>query len=346
MRTTVRLPGALTLALETMALAEGLDPAMTGADAAGDPGLQSLAAACLAGVVVPLRSFRSGKSRLGDSLDSGARAKLVASMAERVIAAAGPLPVVVVTSASEVRAWATARGLEVLEDPGTLNDAAKAGVRWAGHCGLPRAVVAHADLPFAESLVPLARDGGLPVVTAVPCHRDDGTPVLSVPTNLAFDFAYGLGSFRHHAAEAHRRGLAFRVVRDPALSHDVDVADDLPSYPGTNELRTPNSSVLPGVDALNCSRRVTLVQDMTELAPPGPLTDLVDVPVESAAPSGSPDNTVVPAASGISPAETASGSTSELVSTLHASGSYVMAVVASAALALVWPMRRFLGGTS
>ena len=45
-----------------------------------------------------------------------------------------------------------------------------------------------------------------PVAVAVPCHRDDGTPVLSLPTAVAgFVFAYGPGSFRRHAAAA--RGL-------------------------------------------------------------------------------------------------------------------------------------------
>ena len=61
----------------------------------------------------------------------------------------------------------------------------------------------------------------------VPCHRDDGTPVLSVPTAVDFRFAYGPGSFRLHAAEARRLGLGLRVVRDADLGFDVDIPDDL-----------------------------------------------------------------------------------------------------------------------
>ncbi len=63
----------------------------------------------------------------------------------------------------------------------------------------------------------------------VPCHRDDGTPVLSVPTDVDFHFAYGPRSFRRHAAEARRLGLGVRVVRDRDLGFDVDVPDDLVS---------------------------------------------------------------------------------------------------------------------
>jgi 2-phospho-L-lactate guanylyltransferase len=178
-----------------------------------------------AGVVVPIRGFSGGKSRLGDL--GPERAGLVAEMASRVLAAARPLPIAVVTSAREVRAWAASSGVTVLDDPGSLDLAALAGVAWVRSLGLPRAVVAHADLPLARSLEALARDAGRPLVAAVPCHRDDGTPVLSVPTEVAFRFAYGPGSFRRHAAEARRLGLGFRVVRDPTLAHDVDAADDL-----------------------------------------------------------------------------------------------------------------------
>lgn len=178
-----------------------------------------------AGVVIPIRGFSGGKSRLGAL--GPERAWLVAEMASRVLAAARPMPVAVVTSAREVRAWAAAAGVTVLDDPGSLDLAALAGMAWAGSLGLDRLVVAHADLPLARSLSGLAWDGGRPVVAAVPCHRDDGTPVLSVPTGVAFRFAYGPGSFRRHAAEARRLRLGFRVVRDPALAHDVDAAEDL-----------------------------------------------------------------------------------------------------------------------
>lgn len=178
-----------------------------------------------AGVVIPIRSFAEGKSRLGGPGPD--RARLVAEMARRVLAAAGPSPVAVVTSAQEVRAWARAAGATVLDDPGSLDDAATAGQAWARRMELPRTVVAHADLPLVRGLEPLTRDAGRPLVCAVPCHRDDGTPVLSFPTAAGFRFAYGPDSFRRHAAEARRLGLGLRVVRDPTLAHDVDAPEDL-----------------------------------------------------------------------------------------------------------------------
>jgi 2-phospho-L-lactate/phosphoenolpyruvate guanylyltransferase len=181
----------------------------------------------IAGAVIPIRAFALGKARLAASLDGAERAALGRRWAEQVASAAAPMPVVVVSSDPDVRAWAAEADLVVLDDPGTLDGAVTAGRDHLRASGCRRIVVAHADLPRARDLARLARDGAQPVVALVPCHRDDGTPVLSVPAAADFTFAYGPNSFRLHAAEARRLGLGVRVVRDPDLAFDVDVPDDL-----------------------------------------------------------------------------------------------------------------------
>ncbi|MBV9412117.1 MAG: 7,8-didemethyl-8-hydroxy-5-deazariboflavin synthase, partial [Acidimicrobiia bacterium] len=102
--------------------------------------------------------------------------------------------------------------------------AVQAGVERLGAAGAQRVVVAHADLPLAG---PLAWASGFLGVTLVPDRRDDGTNVACVPTDAAFTFSYGPGSFQRHGAEARRLGLGLRVVREPLLGHDVDVPADL-----------------------------------------------------------------------------------------------------------------------
>ena len=179
------------------------------------------------GVVIPVRAFALGKARLAPQLDVAGRSDLARRLADRVAAAAGELPAVVVSSASDVRDWGLARGLDVIDDPGSLDEAAAAGREWVHVRGCARVVIVHADLPRARTLAPLARDRGRPIVAAVPCHRDDGTNVLSLPVGAPFRFQYGPGSFRKHAGEARRLGLGLRVVRDADLAFDVDVPDDL-----------------------------------------------------------------------------------------------------------------------
>ena len=181
------------------------------------------------GVVVPVRAFRFGNTRLAVGLDDETRTELARRLAARVVAAAGDVPVVVVTGATEVVDWATTVGAAVVDDPGSLDGAARRGVEaLIGH-GCARAVVAHADLPMATTFAPVVHDAGRPTAVLVPCHHDDGTPVLSIPTAAVstFAFAYGPGSFRRHVGAARAAHLAVRVVRDPALGFDVDTVDDV-----------------------------------------------------------------------------------------------------------------------
>lgn len=179
------------------------------------------------GVAIPVRAFALGKARLSDHIGAETRSELARSWADRVVTAAAGFATVVISSDAEVCAWATARGCATVPDPGSLDAAARAGRTWAATNGCARVVVAHADLPHARSFVAIARDLSRPVVSLVPCHRDDGTTVLSLPVDLDFRFAYGPGSFRRHAAEARRLGAGLRVVRDPELAFDVDFPDDL-----------------------------------------------------------------------------------------------------------------------
>jgi 2-phospho-L-lactate/phosphoenolpyruvate guanylyltransferase len=180
-------------------------------------------------VVVPVKAFTQAKVRLASALDPTERADLARHMAEIVLLAADPLPVVVVCDDDDVRAWAERSGARVVWCPGRgLNGAVADGVAALRADGVERAVVAHADLPLATRLAWLA---DFPGVTLVPDRRFDGTNVLALPTGSGFHFSYGAGSFGRHRAEAVRLDLPARIVADPHLAWDVDLPADL-AYPG------------------------------------------------------------------------------------------------------------------
>jgi 2-phospho-L-lactate/phosphoenolpyruvate guanylyltransferase len=187
-----------------------------------DPG--SVAVGPLA-VLVPVKSFSEAKLRLAPALTSVERVALARSMASAVVSSAAPLPTAVVCDDAEVAAWARELGALVVWEPERgLNRAVEAGVARLGGAGARRVIVAHADLPLARHL---AWVGGFPGVTLVPDRRDNGTNAVCVPVGAGFTFSYGPGSFARHAAEAHRLGLALRVVRGTALAADVDLPADL-----------------------------------------------------------------------------------------------------------------------
>lgn len=182
-----------------------------------------------AGVVIPLRAFANGKARLAAVLDDRERTALARSMADCVVEACGTMAVLVVSSAAEVHEWAETRGLEVVDDPGAgLDAAAREGVQWFRARDFDRVIVAHADLPRAQpgSLERFA-DVASGSVVIVPSHRDDGTPVLSIPVDPPFPFAYGVGSAHRHAQIARDLGLAVQLVHDDELAYDVDLPEDL-----------------------------------------------------------------------------------------------------------------------
>ena len=72
----------------------------------------------------------------------------------------------------------------------------------------PRVVVAHADLPRATTFRRVIGDGAQPIVTLVPCHRDDGTPVLSLPARRRVHVSLRAGVVppsRHRSSRARAR---------------------------------------------------------------------------------------------------------------------------------------------
>lgn len=176
-------------------------------------------------VLIPLKGFDVAKERLASALDDGERADLARRMADIVVDAAAPLPVVIVTDDTGVASWADRRGARLIWRPSRgLNDAVQHSVAKLATEGIDRVVVAHGDLPRAHDLAALAEFVG---VTMVPDRRDDGTNVLCVPASAGFRFHYGPGSFTLHRTEAARLGLPTRIVRDAALAWDIDLPEDL-----------------------------------------------------------------------------------------------------------------------
>lgn len=177
---------------------------------------------------MPVKAFADAKLRLAPALDASERATLARTMAEQVLAAARPLPVAVACDDDEVAEWAAGHDAAVIWTPGLgLNGAVQLGVGQLFEDGRERVIVAHGDLPRATRLARF--DDGVEGITLVPDRHDDGTNVIVVTASAAtFTFAYGVGSFARHLAEADRIGAPVRVVRPPELQWDVDTPDDLP----------------------------------------------------------------------------------------------------------------------
>lgn len=199
-------------------------------------------------VVIPIRSFAAGKSRLARALPAAERAELLRVMADGVVRAAEDLPTVIVSSAPEVKFWAKIRDLSCVEDPGSLNGAAAAGVEWARSYAFARVVIAHADLPLATTFSPVVDGAEGYSVVVVRGNRGRGSPVLSISTMTPFRFAYGPGSFDRHVREARGRNLPVRTVLNAGLATDLDTPEDF------NRLRGLISSTSSGRRAIELDK--------------------------------------------------------------------------------------------
>ncbi|MGA8724921.1 MAG: 2-phospho-L-lactate guanylyltransferase [Acidimicrobiales bacterium] len=186
----------------------------------GDPlGLGSRA------VLVPVKSFADAKHRLHAALSDTERAALARATADRVLAAARPLPVAVVCDDTGVAEWARSRGALVVWEPGRgLNGAVEAGVEHLRTAGVVQVTVAHSDLPRAVDLPLVGERSG---ITLVPDRYGNGTNVIALPAECGFQFSYGPGSFARHRAEAARTGLPTWVLDRPDLAWDIDEPSDV-----------------------------------------------------------------------------------------------------------------------
>lgn len=177
-------------------------------------------------VVVPIKAWATAKARLAGALTSAEREQLALRCATTVLTAARPLPVFVVCDDAAVASWAVAQGATVVTPTHSgLNSAVSSGRQAAHLAGYDRVLVVHSDLPNATDLASL--DDHSAAVIVVPDRHNDGTNALLVPSDGAFEFRYGPGSFDAHCAEAQQQGLSLRVVSRPDLALDLYTFDDL-----------------------------------------------------------------------------------------------------------------------
>ncbi len=174
-------------------------------------------------VALPIRSFRDAYRRLAGAHDPDFRALLareLASRTARVVQATGPSPLIV-SSAPEVKTWASKLGLVTLDDPpgGGLNSAAAEAVRFAGDRPW---LILHADLPC---LVPAEVSNVLELVRSgrhvVAFSYDGGTSALG--GSGEFPFSYGVASFQRHLSADHFPV----VVGSVGFALDIDRPGDL-----------------------------------------------------------------------------------------------------------------------
>jgi len=192
-------------------------------------------------LILPVKPFREGKSRLAGWLTPDEREQINRWLLQRTLRIVSQVPevdeVLVVSRDSHVLTVARAWGARTLYEGsktdlnGTLNRTALllASLRIA------RMLVLPVDLPrlTVEDVATLAQMLKRPLHNPVgrmviaPDHARQGTNALGLTPPRGHTFAFGPGSFWRHVMRAREQGREVHIVERPTLAQDLDWPEDL-----------------------------------------------------------------------------------------------------------------------
>ena len=196
----------------------------------------SLSNHCVA--LIPVRDFRTGKSRLAQTLDENTRNQLGRWMLERVLKAVGAAErideIAVLSDSPEVLTLAGESGAVGLhQESGGLNHDLEIGRSWARERNARSLFIVHGDLPFltAEEMNAFLKKRELPENAGsdirIARSKDGGTTALFTRPIDAIPFLFGEHSFKKHRAAARRYGCEAQSCESFGFAHDIDSPEDL-----------------------------------------------------------------------------------------------------------------------
>lgn len=187
-------------------------------------------------VLVPVRDFRTGKSRLSPILSAEERDSLGRWMLAQVLAAlqgAATIDAVAVLSdAEDVLSAAEELGAEGLLCEGRdMNRDLERGRAWALSRSAASLAVIPGDLPLLQQgEVEAFLEKGAPGRAVLSPSPDGGTNALWTSPADAVPFRFGPGSFAKHRAAAEAAGLEVLTHEAPGFRLDVDQPGDIDAF--------------------------------------------------------------------------------------------------------------------
>lgn len=189
-------------------------------------------------VVIPVKPFGEGKSRLSERLDTAGRheisQKLLSQVIHAVHEAAVCAGILVISRDRKVLDFADRLGVETLLEIGSvpgrenLNGALTQAAAEVNRQSADALLVLPADLPFltAADVRALYLAGAEEGVVIAPA-RDGGTNALVLHPPGCIHFDFGLDSCANHRRQALEKGLSCKIIRSDTLAFDVDRPPDL-----------------------------------------------------------------------------------------------------------------------
>lgn len=186
-------------------------------------------------LLIPVKAFDAGKSRLRAALADDARRALNEYFLCRMLATANRFPgaarTAVISDCERVLRAAAGWGVRTIPQrsgPG-LNRAAREGVDHLSRLGAARIILIACDVPTVRpddlrelaDLAPRERS-----VLICPDKQGHGTNALVLAEAPRMDFHFGEASFSAHCRAATRAGLVPRPHHNPRIALDIDTPED------------------------------------------------------------------------------------------------------------------------
>ena len=185
-------------------------------------------------LIVPVKPFGEGKSRLASVLSTDLRAEFSQRWLTHVLKIAttwGHFAGMAVVSrdATVLEMASTFGALPVVEVGDDLNEALRQACIRVRAAGAEGVLMLPSDLPLLtledlDALHKLAAQGNSVIIA--PSH-DGGTNALLLRPPDAIAYAFGVGSFARHLALAEAASLPSYVYQSPTLALDIDRPEDL-----------------------------------------------------------------------------------------------------------------------
>lgn len=192
-------------------------------------------------LLVPVKPFGEGKSRLAAALNSAQRSALSRQLLVRLLSVAnesglftGILSgILVVSRDDEVLRVAADADVETMVESGHgLNDALEAAREQVISLGADAILILPSDLPWitADDMVDLVAAGTDAASTdsavVLAPSQDGGTNALFLRPPRMIEFSYGKESALRHAKLAEAQGLSVIRIESPTLAFDIDSPAD------------------------------------------------------------------------------------------------------------------------
>jgi len=196
-------------------------------------------------VVIPIKPFRLGKSRLSGVLSDEDRENLSKSLLTRLIDCTRSIPeineTVVVSCDPTVLRMSRDLGVRTIQESKctNLNNALRKATKALKSFDVNQLLILPADLPFitAHDISQVIKNiSSPPEIIISPDNNKNGTNALLINPVGIIDYNFGNWSFRNHIEQAQRKRIRVEIYNNENIAFDLDTPSEIEYLINSKEL--------------------------------------------------------------------------------------------------------------